>query len=102
MKQYRHIEGSNHLKIEVYYSKGGMNHFSEKVDLRGYWLSVTKVERTKSEATGIESESFLLFGGGRRMFIQETKRQSDKAYMQAVEMAKPRIDELCEAVLTKC
>lgn len=101
MKQYKHIEGNSHLKIEVYYNKGGMNYFSGKTDKRGYWLSVTKVMREKSEVTGFTSESFMMFSGGRRMFIHEVKRQSDKAYTQAVELAKPKIEELCEVVLAE-
>jgi hypothetical protein len=99
MKQYRHIEGNNHLKIEVYYNKGGMNYFSGNTDKRGYWLSVIKVEREQSPM-GYTTESFTVFSGGnRRMFLHEVKRQSDKAYTQAVEIAKGKIDELCEVVL---
>jgi hypothetical protein len=100
MKQYKHIEGNSQLKIEVYYSKGGMNYSSGNTEKRGYWLSVKKVERTTDER-GITTESFMMFSGGRRAFIKEVARQSNKSYAQAVEMATPRVDELCAVVLAE-
>ena len=32
------------LKVEVFYSKGGLNYFNYKEEKRGYWLSVRMVE----------------------------------------------------------
>lgn len=98
MKQYEKIEGTKkELKIEVYYDKGGMNYFSGKVDPRGYWVSVRSVERDIRE-NGIAVESYSLMSGVRH-FLLAVKRQSDKAYDQAVELHKDILPKLKENIL---
>lgn len=86
MKKYIHIEGEKHLKVEIYYSKGGMNYFNYKVEPRGYWLSVSPVEVTRS-GSGVTMESYAAFSG-KKVFLLEVKRQSDKAMTQAIEKSK--------------
>lgn len=85
MKKYTKIEGTEnkYLKSEVYYNKGGINYFTYKTDPRGYWVSVTIVERETREH-GVSIESFNLFGSGYREFLFEVKKQSNKAYEKAV------------------
>jgi RimJ/RimL family protein N-acetyltransferase len=62
MKKYEPIANSpKELKIEVRYNKGGMNYFTSRNEERGYYLSVTPVERTKGE--GYTSESYVGFSG---------------------------------------
>lgn len=99
MKTYEKIENTNNgfLKIEVYYSKGGMNYWNGRNEPRGYYLSVTKVER--EVCNGYTSESFMVGSGGVRSFLLEVKRQSPKSLAQAEELAKAKVDELKKAVL---
>jgi hypothetical protein len=97
MKSYETIEGtSKSLKINVYYNKGGMNYFHGKEERRGYYLSVTPVEIKQCE--GYQMESFLAFSGAKRLVL-EVKRQSDKAYNQAVAMHNEELKDLREYVL---
>ncbi len=100
MKKYEKIEGSNkELKIEVYYDKGGMNYFNSKVEPRGYWLSMRQVEIQRTDRS-IVIESFGLMSGA-KMFLKEVKKQSQKAYDEAVLLAEGKIEELKGHVLTK-
>lgn len=102
MKHYTKIEGTENkfLKSEVYYAKGGLNYFSYKTDPRGYWVSVTIVERTQSDY-GATIESFNLFGSGYREFLFEVKKQSGKAYDKAVEMSPEIIKKIQDRLLAE-
>ena len=85
MKKYEQIEGTNkELKVEVFYDKGGMNHFTSTVKRRGYYVSARVVEVKKED--GYVMESFMMFGGLKRLLL-EVKKQSKKAYEQACELA---------------
>lgn len=99
MKRYEKIEGKKQeLKVQVYYSKGGMNYFNGKVEPRGYWLSVLPVD-IERRPDGIITESFMIVNnGGTRLFLKDVKRQSDKAYAEAVQMAESRVQELIDSV----
>jgi hypothetical protein len=100
MKNYEKIEGSNkELKIEVYYNKGGMNYFSGKVEARGYYLSVSPVER-QQQNNSIVIESWAAFSGT-KVLIKEVTRKSEKAFQEAILLAEARIDELRKYVLDK-
>lgn len=97
MKKYEQIENSKtELKIHVYYHLGGMNYFTSKVDPRGYYVSITPVEIERKE-NGILIESYSLFSGA-RMLLKETKRKSDKAYNEALQIAEIKLPELKEYV----
>lgn len=98
MKIYERIENSKkELKIEVYYDKGGMNYFKGKVDPRGYWVSVRAVERDIRD-NGICIESYPMMSGVRH-FLLEVKRQSDKAYSEAVALHRIVLPKLKENIL---
>ncbi len=100
MKKYEPIEGSNkELKIEVYYDKGGMNYFNSKVEPRGYWLSMRQVNVERQDR-GIVIESYGMFSGA-KMFLKEVKKQSEKAYREALVLAEGKIEELRGHVLAK-
>jgi len=100
MKKYEKIEGSNkELKIEVYYDKGGMNYFNGKTEPRGYWLSMRQVEVQRTERS-IVIESYGMFSGA-KMFLKEVKKQSQKAYDEAILLAEGKIEELRGHVLAK-
>ena len=100
MKTYEKIPNTNKsLKTEVYYSLGGMNYFTSKNEPRGYYVSVSPVQREERE-NGIIIESFTAFSGT-KMLLLETKRKSDKAYSQAVELSKNELPRLKEYILSK-
>jgi len=78
----------------VYYNKGGMNYFSGRTEERGYYLSVSPVER---DERGI-IECYTAFSGVKTLILP-VKRQSDKAYQQSVELAKEKEPALRQRIL---
>lgn len=76
-----------------------MNYFNSKNELRGYWLSMRQVE-IERQGRGIVIESFGLMSGA-KMFLKEVKKQSQKAYDEAVILAEGKIEELRGHVLAK-
>ena len=102
MKKYTKIEGTEnkYLKSEVYYNKGGINYFTYKTDLRGYWVSVTIIERDVRE-NGVSIESFSLFGSGYREFLFEVKKQSQKSYERAVAESPSIIEKIENKLLVE-
>ncbi len=98
MKNYIHMGDKDYIKVEVYYSKGGMNYFNGKVEPRGYWLSVAPVQR--SNEGGVVIESWTAFTG-RKRFLLEVKRQSDKAMTTAIGLAKQFEEEMVALFTTK-
>ena len=85
------LKGATHLEVSVYYTKGGTNYFSGGTIPSGYYVSVTPV--TKGNGT----ISFAMFTG-RKRFLFETARYTDKQFARAVEMAKDYEDELISVV----
>ena len=66
---------ATHLKVELYYSKGGMNYFTYNNEQRGLYLSVSPV--TISKGDGYNTESYYGFSGIKQ-FVQEMKKFSEK------------------------
>lgn len=95
MKNYIHIKDTTFIKVEVYYNKGGMNYFTYRNEPRGYYLSVSPVER--QEVGNCVTESFRAFSGVKRLVL-EVKRKSDKAMETAVELAKQLQYDMIEQV----
>lgn len=94
------LEGQNkYLKIELYYSLGGMNYFTSRVEPRGYYISAEPIERTELEG-GCTMESYTAFSGLKKCIL-ECKRQSNAREAQALELMEEFIDDLIEAVLQK-
>ena len=93
MKKHEHyierndLKGATHLQVSVYYTKGGANYLSGGTTSRGFYLSVRPV--TKREG----SLSFDLFSG-RKKFLFETARYTDKQFGRAVKMASVFEDQL--------
>lgn len=87
MKNYELIKDDLNIKTEVYYNKGGMNYYTSRNEERGYYLSVCPVRRT--QIGNVISESYTAFSGVKTLILP-VKRQSDKAYNLAVEMAKEK------------
>jgi hypothetical protein len=83
------------LKIELYYSLGGMNYFTSRAESRGYYLSVTPVERCVS--SGYTSERYTAFTGLKQL-VKGVKRKSQKAEKEAENLAENLVNELIEYV----
>lgn len=75
---------NNNLKIKIYYDLGGYNMFTHTPKKRGYYISVTPVER--SERNGVKMESITAFTGYSEL-LQECSRKSKKAEAAAIEKA---------------
>lgn len=80
------------LKCELYYDLGGMNYFSYKNEARGYYVSVSPVERSTSES-GISYESYTAFSGIKNL-VAQCERQSKKNEQRAAELYESARDEL--------
>jgi hypothetical protein len=67
IKKFLEVEANpkaTHLKVVVYYTKGGANYFTGGVESRGIKLSVSPVQRVESEFGVIES--YTAFTGFKR------------------------------------
>ncbi len=93
--KYRKTTGKEELQIEVYYSLGGWNNFNATNEPRGYWLSISPVERD-------EQTHMLAFtlGRGRKKFLNETRvdRKGGKAEQEAIRLAALYEAELLQVV----
>ena len=65
-----------HLEVSVFYSLGGMNYFSGRVEPRGYWVSVQPMTKTRM---CMSYEGFT----GVKGLIAKTHRFSQKALEEA-------------------
>ncbi len=86
-----------HLRIELYYSLGGMNYFTGRAENRGYYLSVTPVERRTNDG-GYTSESCTAFSGIKQN-VKEVTRKSKKAEIEAEKLATDVVNNLIDYVL---
>lgn len=102
MKKYINVKENTHhithLKIEVYYSLGGYNYFTYKQENRGYYLSVSPVERKTDEYGTMES--YTAFTGIKKL-IKEVSRKSKKAEAEAEAIAENETKNLIDYVCTK-
>ena len=67
---------NKYIKLYTYYKKDAMNYFTYKTEARGYYLSVTPVERARG------FESFEAFTGF-KVLLKEVTRASKKAEAEA-------------------
>ena len=98
MKKYLEVKkndyGTTHLKLEVYYSLGGYNYFTYGKESRGYYASVTPVERKE------RSECYTWFTGVKQL-VNEVSRRSAKAEAEAEKLAENVFPQLVDYVLSK-
>lgn len=98
MKTYLKLKDNGlkatHLKVETYYSLGGMNYFTYKNEERGYYLSVVPVER------GNGMEGFVAFSGVKQL-LYAVKRKSKKAEEEAEKLSASCLESLINHVLKK-
>jgi len=92
----------HYIKVEVYYSLGGLNYFNYRPEPRGFYLSVQPITIEKSH--GVTWESFVGFSGVKH-FIVPCAKYSPKKLELAVEMAKngeiPEYNAMISQVLVK-
>jgi len=67
--------GKQTFEASVYYSLGGMNYFTGTAEPRGFYLSVSPVER--SEKNGITIKTYAAFSGT-KILVEPAKRFSKK------------------------
>lgn len=79
-------EDNKFLKAEIYYSLGGYNHFTSKMENRGYYISVLPVEKAG------RLESYTSFTGLKQNILQ-CERKSKKRLEEAVAYFEKYIDE---------
>lgn len=84
------------VKVEVYYNLGGINYFTYEVEPRGYYLSVSPVERVNRG--GYIMESCAAFSGYKTL-LKEVKRKSKKAEAEAEQIAAERMKPIIDRVL---
>lgn len=79
-KEYLKVYGKNKfLKVELYYYLGGMNYFTGKYEIRGYYISVSPVEKVA------KYESYMSFTGIKKCILP-VDRQSKKAENNALNV----------------
>ena len=98
MKEYIKVKENagkfTDIKIETYYSLGGMNYFTGKSEGRGYYVSVTPVERTGY------SEIYTGFSGIKQL-VKAASRKSKKAEAEAEVLADKVKEELIKYICEK-
>lgn len=76
-----------YIKVELYYSLGGMNYFTYKTEPRGYYVSACPVERrVLTDSTGRvygTSEGFTAFSGT-KMLLEPCQRKGKGAEQRAL------------------
>jgi hypothetical protein len=70
-------EGVTHIKVETYYSKGGMNYFNSTNEPRGIYLSVSPVTRSCHEGK-YWSESFKGWSGIKKHLVDMARFNQKK------------------------
>lgn len=97
MKTYLKLKDNGlkatHLKVETYYSLGGINYFTYKNEERGYYPSVVPVER------GNGMEGFVAFSGIKQL-LYAVKRKSKKAEEEAEKLSASCLESLINYVLS--
>ena len=99
-RKYIKAEGPDvsHLRIDLYYDKGGYNLLTYRQDFRGYYLSVIPVQR--EDRGGYVTESVTLFRGIKQL-VKEVARKGTGVAREAERIALARLDELVNYVCTK-
>lgn len=91
---------NQYLKCKLYYSLGGMNYFTYKNEPRGYYVSVSPVERTTDY--GFAMESYVAFSGYKKCVVtcarkgKKAEAQALDAYENAKKEMMARFSELLE------
>lgn len=90
---------ATHLKVEIYYSKGGINPFTSRNEKRGYYAQVSPV--TLEERGGLTLETYTAFSGHKCLVKEASRKLGKKAEEAVVGGSMPVMGFLTEAVLAK-
>ena len=88
-----------HLKVEIYYSKGGSNVWHGTTEPRGYWLSLGAVEVHEDHIT--ETLSLARDGFGIRIFLKGAASFSAKRFADVVMMVRTAEAEIVRLALVR-
>lgn len=103
MKEYLAVKENahkvTHIKVETYYSLGGYSFATYTNKPRGYYLSVSPVER-EDYGNGCVMEGCVAFSGYYEV-LKEVTRKSKKAEAEADGLAQLKKKKLIDAVLAK-
>lgn len=92
--EYIPTNRENHfIKCELYYSLGGMNYFTSKNEPRGYYVSVSPVERVNRG--NYVSECYTAFSGVKQCVVT-VARKSKKAEQEALSRYESAKSEMLE------
>lgn len=91
-KYYALTKGNtNAVNVTVYYHLGGYNMFTYEPIKRGYYISITPCNKVKRDGySTIETAAF----SGYKTLIKELKRDSQKAFDEAVKYAEENAKQL--------
>lgn len=103
MKKYIKVKDNSehitHLRVELFYDLGGTNFFTSEIEERGYYFSVTPVERHTSPQ-GYTTERCTAFTGA-RILLNSVARRSKKAENEAEQLAQEKEHTLIQYVCAK-
>lgn len=85
-------EPNKYIRVETYYSKGGLNYSSYKRDRRGYYVSIQPIEKETS-TTGMSCERMNPFEGI-RYCVAEAKRLNAATLAGIAARIAPRAPEI--------
>ena len=76
-------KGKQEYKVSINHQQGGMSMFTYKDSPRGFYGTVTPVERSEGSG-GFTVESFVLLGdnSGKKMLIEENNRYNKKRLLE--------------------
>jgi len=88
-----------HLKVEVYYDKGGTNVWHGTTEPRGYWLSLGAVTVHDDHIT--ETIALGADGFGKRIFLKGAPSFSAKRFADVVLMVRTAEAEIVRLALVR-
>ena len=83
--------GKETIEVKVSYLKGGMSFYDYTTHPRGYWLQVTPLEIEDSACGNFKMTKYM-FGSGKKYFVSEASRFSQKALERAANQARDMMD----------
>jgi hypothetical protein len=89
--EYNGEMAREYIEVSVYYHKGGFSMSTYEEQPRGFWVSVSKIRKGK---VFISRRVFE----GRKMFLLEVKRFSEKKMKEAIEKAKEVYPDMVKRV----
>lgn len=96
-KQYEKIDGQD-IKVELYYDLGGINYYTGKHKVRGYYISVQPIELT--DLGGYKLVTYSPMEGVYKL-VHPVKRKSKKAEAIAEDLLDEVKNKLIKLILSR-